>query len=368
MTTTTELVRQRLASQQLATSSCLSVAQVVHHMGAMQAQDYDMAKWAIGVRLPGCTEQLVEEAVSQGAILRTHLLRPTWHFVAASDIYWLLDLTAPNVKRLVAGRNRDLGLTDEVLNRSNTLIEQALAGNTYLTRDELMSRLQLDGVNTSDLRSSHLMMHAELVGLVCNGPGQINERGTRQHTYALLRERVPICQPLSRDEALTELAKRYFTSHGPASLNDFVWWSGLSVTDVKRAIEGAKPFLTSITIDSQLYWLSPSAGNIPERLDQIHFLPAFDEFIVSYCNRTASLSPECTRQAISSNGIFKPVIVVNGQVVGSWKRTLTPKALHIDLTFFYALPTDLIERIHEAANAYRIYVATDLAFHLRQQI
>ncbi|WP_375445499.1 winged helix DNA-binding domain-containing protein [uncultured Fibrella sp.] len=367
MTTTTELVRQRLTSQQLSTSSCGSVAQVVQHMGAMQAQDYDMAKWAVGVRLPGSTEQLVEEAMTRGDVLRTHLLRPTWHLVAASDIYWLLDLTAPHVKRLMAGRNRDLGLTEDVLTKSNTLIEQALADHTYLTREELMSRLQLGGINTSDLRASHLMMHAELTGLVCNGPRLPNERGVKQPTYALLRERVPIRQTLSRDEALTKLAKRYFTSHGPASLKDFVWWSGLSVTDARRAIEDAHSLLTSVTVEHQLYWLAQSAGNVPERPDQVQFLPAFDEFMVSYCDRTASLAPEFTRQTITSNGIFKPVIIVNGQVVGSWKRTRTLNSITIDLTLFYALSTDLTEQIHEAANAYRTYAGVEKDWRLRQQ-
>lgn len=359
----TELARQRLVSQQLVSSSCTSAAQVVQHMGAMQAQDYEMAKWAIGIRWPGGTEQLVDEAIRRGDIVRTHLLRPTWHFVAASDIYWLLDLTAPHVSKLVAGRNRELGLADTTLRQSNTLIEQALAAHTYLTREELMGWLQRAGIQTDASRASQLMFHAELTGLVCSGPCRVNERGTKQQTYALLGDRVPVRQLLPRNEALAELAKRYFTSHGPATLRDFVWWSGLTSTDARRAIEGARSALISITAP-QPYWLAETTGNVPEQPEAIHFLPAFDEFIISYCDRAASLATEFTRQTITENGIFKPIVVVNGQVVGVWKRTPKLTAIRMELTLFYRLATDLVERICEKAIDYGTYVATDVVVNV----
>lgn len=349
--TIAELVMQRLLNQQLTASSCTSVAEVVQWMGAMQAQDYDMAKWAIGVRLPGSTESLVEEAINRGDIVRTHVLRPTWHFVAATDIYWLLDLTAPHVRRLMAGTNRKLELDQTVVDESNAVIEKALEGNTYLTRSELMTRLQEVGINTDELRSAHLMFEAELAGLVCNGP-----RRGKQATYALLRERVPVRRNLSREEAFAELAKRYFTSHGPATLKDFVWWSGLTLTESRKAIELAKPHLQSVVIEAQTYWFAQLNRTIQELPEQIHFLPAFDEFMVSYCDRSASLNPETARQITTGNGIFNPIIVVNGQVVGLWKRSLKPKRLSMELTFFYPLPSDLTERIRERASVYSAYV------------
>lgn len=352
---TNELAIQRLASQQLVNSAVASVAQVVQWMGAMQAQDYDMAKWAVGVRLPGSTEALVEEALNRGDILRTHLLRPTWHFVAATDIDWLLDLTAPQIQRLNAGRNRQLGLDETILRRSNAVIEQALDGHNHLTRDELMERLQAVGIRTDEFRSAHLMMEAELSGLVCSGP-----RRGRQFTYALLRERVPERVSLPRNEALAELAGRYFTSHGPATLKDFAWWSGLTLTDCKRAVEGAKSSLQSITADGRMYWLSPDSPNASPLPEAIHLLPAFDEFMVSYCDRSASINPALVTQAVTANGIFKPIIVVNGQVVGLWKRSLKPTCVTVDLTFFFPLPRDLTERIRERASHYARYVQTSL--------
>ncbi len=326
-------------------------------MGATQAQDYDMAKWALGLRLPGSTESAVEEALSRGDILRTHLLRPTWHLVAADDIYWLLDLTAPHVSKRLAGMNRRLELDEPILQRSNEVIERALDGNTSLTREELMGRLQQAGIRTDDLRAAHVMMHAELTGLVCSGP-----RRHRQFTYALLRERVPVRHRLPRGEALAELANRYFRGHGPATLKDFVWWSGLTITDARKAIELAKPHLQSLIIEAQTYWLAESVAGVLPLAEPIHFLPAFDEFMVGYSDRSASLAPEFAVQTNTGNGIFKPLIVVDGQIVGVWKRVVKPKTVSIELTFFYALPTNLIERIRERASQYAHYKA--LALHI----
>lgn len=351
------IATQRLINQQLIFSTCTSVVQVVQHMGAMQAQDYDMAKWAIGVRLPGSTELLIEDALNNAEIIRTHLMRPTWHFVAASDIYWMLELTAPRVKKAIASSQRQLGLDNAIFQKSNAILERALEGNNYQTREQLMTRLQVEGIPTNMYHSTHLMMNAEQDGIVCNGP-----RSGKQHTYALLRERVPVQRRLSQDEALVELANRYFTSHGPATLRDFVWWSGLTVGDARKAIESAKSTLTSITVDGQLYWLAESVGSIEPLSEQIHLLPAFDEFMVSYCDRSASLDSTIAPNAVTSNGIFKPIIVVNGQVVGLWKRTIKPKAVAIELSFFQSLPRDVIDRIREKANLYADYVQRPLAF------
>jgi hypothetical protein len=324
-----------------------------------------MAKWAIGIRLPGSTESFVEDAIDRGDIIRTHLLRPTWHLVTAADIYWLLELTAPQVKKCMASGNRKMGLDEAVFKKSNAIIEQALANNTYLTREELMSHLQAANIATNDVRSAHLMMNAELDGLVCNGPRRgVGRRGlngrAKQFTYALLQERTPVRRNLSREEALSELAKRYFVSHGPATLKDFTWWSGLNVTDVRKAIEGAKTDLQSISIDSQTYWMGADYADTAFVPEQIHLLPSFDEFMLSYCDRRASLDPQFARQTSTGNGIFHPIIVVNGQVVGVWKRAIKPKGVAIDLTFFYSLPNDLIERIKEKANQYIHYTGMKL--------
>ncbi|OIN58703.1 winged helix DNA-binding domain-containing protein [Arsenicibacter rosenii] len=342
---------QRLHSQQLIQSDHTSVSGVVRWMGAMQAQDYDMAKWGIGARLLGSTEAQIEAALDRGEIVRTHIMRPTWHFVAADDIYWLLDLTAPHVKRALAGYLRKQELDEPVLQKSGGLIEQALDGQQYLTRQEIMTLLQQHGIPTNDLRSANIMFWAELTGLVCNGP-----RRGKAHTYGLLRERVPVVRRLDRDEALAELATRYFASHGPASLRDFVWWSGLGSTDARKAIQLAGPALVSQTIQDITYWMAPETVDKQQLTDQhIHFLPAFDEFMVSYTDRSASINPVHVRQAMTGNGIFWPIIVVDGQVIGVWKRAVKPTHLQLDCSFFAGYPEPLIRQIRDQIAPYGAY-------------
>ena len=182
----------------------------------MQAQDYEMSKWAMGVRLPNQTEGILEAALNNGEVLRTHLLRPTWHLVAPKDIRWMLALSKPQIEKIVAGYNERLGLDIATRSKSNDIIEKALTQRPNLTRNELMEILGHHDIQASDIRAAHLMFHAELTGLVCSGI-----RKGKQLTYALLDTRTPLTKPLHRDEALAELAKRYFQSHAPATVKDF---------------------------------------------------------------------------------------------------------------------------------------------------
>ncbi|MFN8344566.1 MAG: winged helix DNA-binding domain-containing protein [Spirosomataceae bacterium] len=319
--------QQRLNNQQITKTNFTTPNEVAAHLGAVQAQDYAMSKWAIGVRLPGATDDSVEQAINEGSVIRTHILRPTWHLAAAQDIRWMLALTAPHVRQSVSYMYRQLELNDTVLNRTETIIAKALEGNNHLTRAELMTELEKEGINTSDLRSSHLMFHVELNGMVCNGA----MRG-KQITYALMDERVPSAKALAREEALAELAKRYFRSHGPATLPDFVWWSGLKVSDAKAGLEMIKSDLVSEKIGEQIYWF-PNHFH-PESESNVHLLPAFDEFMVSYKDRTASLSSEHHQSAITGNGIFKPIVVVDGKVEGVWKRTVQKGKVGVETSHF----------------------------------
>ncbi len=317
----------------------------------MQAQDYDMAKWGIGARLAGTTEAQVEAAVNSGEIVRTHIMRPTWHLVAADDIYWLLDLTAPQVKKILAGYLRRQELDEPLLHKSGELIEAALDGHRYLTRDEIGELLRQAGIPTDDMRSSLIMFWAEQTGLVCNGP-----RRGKAHTYGLLRERVPVIRRLDRDEALAELATRYFVSHGPATLRDFVWWSGLGVGDARKAIQLAGPALVAQTIADVSYWMSPESLDKQLMAGQsAHFLPAFDEFMVSYTDRSASIDPAYAKQAMTGNGIFWPIIVVDGQVVGVWKRAVKPKHIQLEYSFFAGYPDLLTGQMQDRIMPYSEY-------------
>jgi hypothetical protein len=321
------IAQQRLNNQRIIDTTFTEPHEVAVHLGAIQAQDYAMSKWAIGVRLPNATDESIEAAINEGSLVRTHILRPTWHLVAAQDIRWMLALTAPHIQQLVSYMYRQLELNSAVLNRTEAIICKALEGNNHLTRAELMTELEKEGINTSDLRSAHLMFHVELNGMVCSGA----MRG-KQITYALMDERVPFTKPLVREEALAELAKRYFMSHGPATLPDFVWWSGLKVSDARAGLEMVKSTLVSEEIGGQTYWLPNHFHSDPQ--DTVHLLPAFDEFMVSYKDRTASLSTDYHQSAITGNGIFKPIVVVNGKVEGTWKRTLQKDKVSVETSLF----------------------------------
>ncbi len=326
--TISDIATQRLINQQLLGTKFTTVKEMVSHLGAVQAQDYEMAKWAIGIRLSK-TEKQVELAINNGDIIRTHILRPTWHLVSADDIRWMLALTAPHVKSALAFAWRSLELDEKVFKRTNGIIQRALAGGNHLTRAELMSLLQKKGIGINPLRSTHLMYRAELEGIVCNGP-----KREKQLTYALLDERVPAGKPLKKEEALAELAKRYFHSHGYATLKDFCWWSGLSVTYAKNGLESIKSKLDSVKIDYQTYWIYAASVSENKNPESVHFLPAFDEFIVSYKERSVCLDPKNSKEAITSNGIFKPSIVINGEVQGIWRRTLKKDHILIEPRFF----------------------------------
>jgi hypothetical protein len=306
----------RLANHQLADTKFTTCRQIALWMGAMQAQDFNMAKWAIGVRIPGCTDKTVMESFNRGEILRTHVMRPTWHLVAPENIRWMLQLTAPRIISSMKSRDAELGVTGEFCARGNRIIEKALQGNNHLTREELGTILQANGIPVDSSRMSHLMMHAELTGLVCSGA----MHGKKQ-TYALLEERVPETKPLARDEALAKLARTYFTGHGPATLQDFVWWSGLSVADARHGLEMAKQEFVSEKAGEQVYWMATASGFFAED-GAVRLLPAFDEYIVGYKDRKAALSAEKRHRVISSNGIFRPVVMKGGQVIGTWKKAV----------------------------------------------
>jgi hypothetical protein len=323
------IAQLRLENQQIAQRKFTTPQALVVWHGAKQAQDYTHAKWAIGLRIPGATDDSIEHAIREGTILRTHILRPTWHFVAAPDIRWMMRLTAPQIAVQGASRERDLGLDAATYRRTNDVIARALEGGKYLSRQALAEAIEKAGIMTNSSRMVHIMMQAELDLVVCNGVRQGKEL-----TYALLDERVPAGPDLSREESLAELARRYFTSHAPATLQDFTWWSGLKVGDARAALEMIKSTLISRPLDALTYWM-PKELELPDQwTSRVHLLPAFDEYLVSYKDRGASLDPALTAHAITSNGIFKPVIVIDGRVAGVWTRTEKKNAVVIEPQLF----------------------------------
>src|SRR5260221_6650494 len=257
--TNLDIAYQRLHNQLITQRTFEKPGDVVQWLGAVQAQDYAAAKWAVGLRLQGVTSDDIEQAFAAGAILRTHLMRPTWHFVSPADIRWLLALTAPRIYAASAYYNRKLELDDAGFRCTNAVLANALQGGKQLTRDELASALQQAGIATEgEQRVTYIMMRAELDGIICSGA-----RRGKQFTYALLAERAPHARMLARDEALAELTMRYFMSHRPATIQDFVWWSRLTVADAQAGLAMATSHLQQETIHGQTYWTSPSTTPTP---------------------------------------------------------------------------------------------------------
>ncbi len=317
-----DICGQRLASQHLTKQKIEKASEIVQLLGAVQAQDYSAAKWGIAQRTRSATDAEVEKEISDGSILRTHVLRPTWHFVAPADIRWMLALTAPRVKALLAFYDRKLELDAPVLRRSRAVLTKALRDGKQLTRTELSQALTKSGIRADGTqRLAHLVMHAELDGLICSGA-----RRGKQFTYALLEERVAPAKKLSRDEALVELAHRYFTTRGPATPDDFAWWSGLTRTDAKRAV-AAHSTLEQTIIGERKYWFQPTKRTTQGKSPVARLLPNYDEYFIGLKDRTAIQTKLDMAGVEGSLSYLRGhIATVDGQVVGGWERTLKGKS------------------------------------------
>jgi len=316
------ILHHRLQNQQISKQVFDQPGELVKWFGAMQAQDYAAAKWAIALRLKnGYTDSQVEASLTNGEVLRTHVLRPTWHFVHPEDIRWMLNLTSARVRSTMTSYERQLNLTSKIYSKSNDIIVKVLEGGNHLTRPQLMEHINNAGINTDETRSAFIAMNAELDGLICSGP---------KRTYALLEERVPPQPVIDRDEALGRLAEKYFQSHGPATLHDFSWWSGLTLADVKRGVEIAGKKLAS----EEEYYFKPSSATSTKR---VFLLPNFDEYSVGYADREALINHSQINSR--SNILFSNIIVENGIVQGTWKRTIKKDSVLFEPTSFKKLNT-----------------------------
>lgn len=337
----------RLENQRIDRTGLQGVAQVVSWLGAMQAQEFAPARWALGLRLhDGVTDAHIARAFDAGQILRTHVMRPTWHFVTPADIRWILELTAPRVQRSLSGFNRRLELDDRTLVRGIGVIERSLGDRQFLTRKELGDRLDAAGLPMTGHRLAQMVMHAELERVICSGP-----RRDKQFTYALLAERAPDADRLSRDEALAELGRRFFRSHGPATVRDFMWWSSLGSADGRRAVDMIKARREEI--DGMHYWSVRTRAGGAMRAHLVHLLPIYDEYIVAYRDRRSvpHTSPAIVADARGAI-TFRHALIIRGQVAGTWRTVDGPKGVMVHV---YPLrPLRVIER-RELAAAIRRY-------------
>lgn len=348
-----EISHHRLVSQKLYRIEKCAPQEIVKHLGAMQAQDYAMAKWAVGSRCEA-SEKEIEEAVNSAQIIRTHILRPTWHFVSADDIYWMLDLSAPQVKRFTISAAKKYGLDLKNLDQFNNSIEKLLSGNNHLTRDEIMQELNIKKTSKEDFLSAAIMMNAELDGLVCNG-----KMKGKQITYALLEERVKKPNSkLTKEEGLAKLALRYFESHGPATVLDFSWWSGFSPVICQKSINAIELQLNKIEIENQNYYFVNQIHKTHNFNKSLHYLPAFDEILISYKTREVSILNQYQSKAFTNNGIFKPIILENSKVIGTWKRTIKKDYAKIETDFFYETDKSKKEILFEGIKAFENYLGT----------
>lgn len=345
-----DIISFRMEKQGLSKPVFESVVEVVKWMGCIQAQEFPNAKWAIGMRIPGCTEEMVDDAFNTGKILRTHVLRPTWHFILPEDIRWMVELTGPRVKLLSKHMHRKLDIDNAVLRKSKKILIKALEGKNFLNRVELKQHFQKAGLNTDDIRVTMLLMDAELDGLICSGP-----RRGKQFTYALLEEVVSKGLDIKDDAAIAALARRYFTSRGPATIYDFAWWSGLTLTQAKRGVEMIKKDMEHTVINEQEYWFI-NTGIHKEAIPQVRLLPSYDEYVVSYTDRSTILSPGYEQQTF--NGL-KQSVLINGKIKGTWKRTLEKGNVKIEITPFENLTQAIIRELNKEVKRYMAFIGAD---------
>jgi hypothetical protein len=352
-----EIARLRLRSQRIAGGHVQTPEDVVGWLGAVQSQEYELAKWSIGQRGERLNDALVQAAIQGGSILRTHILRPTWHFVLPADIRWMMHLTAPRVdlqNRLISQR---LELDDHQLRRSQELIVAALEGGRQLTSRQIGDVLKRGGISPAGLRLNYVLIRAERDLIVCSG----GLEGKRR-TYALLAERAPATpggapDAFDRDEALAELTRRYFTSHGPAAIGDLTWWSSLTTADAKRGLEMVGPSLERLEADGVSYWLSPERIGRDDPSPTIHLLQGFDELLVGY---------QKTRSAIDAGGHgprhslgappYLHAVILDGQLIGFWRRVATRDGFEIDTRLFIELDRAQHAALEEAIGRYARFI------------
>jgi hypothetical protein len=326
-----DIATSRLLSQQINEPSLKSASEMVAYFGAIQGQEYAQTKWSLGLRMPRLKDSDIEKELNEGRILRTHLLRPTWHFVAPEDIRWMLKLTAPRVDAINTYMYRKMELDSATFNRCNDIMTRVLEGGKHLTREALSQEFLKNNIEAESVRLVCILMKAELEGLICSGARQGN-----QFTYALLEERVAPAKEISRDEALVELTQRYFLSRGPATAKDFATWSGLTLTDCKKGIEMTRANWTEEKMESETYYFSSKALKKETNFEQMHLTPIYDEMIMGYKNREAL---QQIRHAVqpAQKLRFDNTILFDGQIIGSWRRKIKPKLIELEYEFLQPL-------------------------------
>jgi hypothetical protein len=342
-------------------SRAAAPADAVARLGAVQAQDFAAAKWSLGMRVRGATDGSIEAAFDRGDIVRLHAMRPTWHFVCPADVRSLLALTSPSVHAANASMRRRLELDHRVLTRCCAALEKALGGGCHLTRAELSARLAERGIEARGQRLAYILMHAELEGLICSGP-----RRGKQFTYALLSERAPGSTALPREEALRGWTLRYFSSHGPAQLKDFSWWSGLPLAEARHGVELAGEGLAGETLDGKTYWSAAGARRPRGKAPAALLLSIFDEYTIAYRDRSALQGTLSLEQLITRGNALTSVLILDGRLAGTWKRTIGRAGVQVSTSPFRPLSAQERASLEEAASAYGRFLGLPVELSVRR--
>lgn len=349
--TAIRMARRRFRTQHLTGAPLARPEDVVGWFGASQAQEYGSAKWAMGQRTDATSDADVEKALADGAILRTHVLRATWHFVLPADIKWMLELTAPRVFAQTASYFKKVGLDGTTLKRASMVIEKELRGGNHLMRKELKAILDKSGIDVEGLRMAFITMFAELQGVVCSGA-----RRGKQQTYALLAERAPNARVLDADQALEELTHRFFVSHGPAALRDFCWWSSLKVVDARRGLEMVGARLTSEEIGDVRYWFSNASSSSELTSSGIALLPEFDEYVVAYKDSRKVIDAAGVAEAHGGDPLLSAV-VLDSQVIGHWKSSTRGNEVLIGVELYAPIDEAQTRALHASASRYADFLS-----------
>ncbi len=349
-----EIGLRRLASQRIAAGHCDHPAEVVRWLGAVQAQDYNQSLWAIGARLRKGTVEGIERAISERSLVRTWLMRGTIHYAPPEDVRWLLALVAPRLRAADERRREQIGLPKAHVARSAKLLAAALAGDRRLSRPEVMQLLESEGIATAGGHGYHILWRLAQDGLICIGP-----MSERQQTFVLLDDWAPSGQAreLSREESLAVLAGRFATSRGPVTAHDLARWAGITVADARRGLASAGGLVSEDVAGSEHWVAADEKRPAAAARRRTYLLAGFDEYMLGYGDRDAILDPEhAGKVAPGANGVFRPMIVDGGRIVGTWSRAQRAGKLTIALVPFAGAAGELAAKVQPEANRYRAFL------------
>ncbi len=350
-----ELISFRLYNQRLSKSDFKKPSEVVSWLGAVQAQDFLGSLWTVGQRMKKAVEADIEEAIADRSIVRTWPMRGTLHFVMPDNVRWMLKLLSQRIIARAQTNYRTEGLDKSIFTKSYKLFERALRDGKQLERNEMYDVLERGKISIGGQRGIHIMVHAALQGLICVGP-----RSGKQHTFVLLDEWIPKGKELSRDESLVEMAKIYFTSHGPATVHDFSWWTGLTISEAKVAIGMVQPKLISVSVDDQLYWMTEEASVPKIKKPHVALTSWFDEILIGYKDRSMIIDSSASKFIQNpKNGIFSSNILIDGKVVGSWKRAFVKGKVEMELKPFRKFDAKEKEAVDAAVKRYTSFVSIE---------